>query len=299
MTVRFSKLGSIAALFALVGWVRCSYAQSEGVVVVLSSESGPYEEALAGFRESFSQPFATLVLSKGDPDIPKSTRLIVAIGGKAAMYPYEAGRVPFIYCVAPSVYANRDQHTGPQTKVYVSPPPRILLQKLQELQPGLRRLGALWVGESALTYGPALKQEGERLGVTVLTERLKSPDELPDYLRAIKGRADALWIAPDPQLITPKSFSIMRQFALDNAIPLYASIDGLADKGAAASVSVGFHEMGRKAGVLAAQVLAGSGDRSSAAYGDQVLVTINTAAAAQSGLSIPAEILNKADRVIR
>jgi ABC-type uncharacterized transport system substrate-binding protein len=269
------------------------------VVVVLSSESGPYEEALAGFRESFSQPFATLVLSKGDPDIPKSTHLIVAIGGKAAMYPYEAWRVPLIYCVAPGVYANREQHTGPQTKVYVSPPPRILLQKLKELQPGLRRLGALWVGESALTYGPALKHEGERLGVTVLTERLKSPDELPDYLRAIKGRADALWIAPDPQLITPQSFGMMRQFALNNSIPLYASIDGLADKGAAASVSVSFHEMGRKAGVMAMQALAGTSEVPTAAYGDTVSVTINTAAAVQSGLSIPAEILNKADRVIR
>ena len=91
----------------------------------------------------------------------------------------------------------------------------------------------------------------------------------------------------------------MRQFALDNNIPLYVSIDGLADKGAAASVSVSFREMGRKAGVLAAQALAGSADQPGAAYGDQVLVTINAASAAQSGLSIPSEVLNKADRVIQ
>ena len=133
MTVRFSRLGAIAVLFALVGWARDSYAQSEGVVVVLSSESGPYEEALAGFREVFGQPAAMFVLSKGDPEIPKSTRLIVAIGGKAAVYPYEAGNLPLVYCAAPGIYVDPAIHPGPKTKVYVSPPPQVLMQKLREL----------------------------------------------------------------------------------------------------------------------------------------------------------------------
>jgi ABC-type uncharacterized transport system substrate-binding protein len=73
----------------------------------------------------------------------------------------------------------------------------------------------------------------------------------------------------------------------------------LADKGAAASVSVSYREMGRKAGALAAQALSGSSDQPGAVYGDHLLVTINAVSAAQSGLSIQNDILNKADRVIR
>jgi ABC-type uncharacterized transport system substrate-binding protein len=290
---------TIILLAFLGGWLQLAYAQPPEVVVVLSSESGPYEEALSGFHESFGQPFTTFVLSKGDPVIPKSTRLIVTIGGKAAVHPYKAGNIPLVDCVAPGIYVNREEHPGPQFNVYVSPPPGVLLEKLRELQPNLRRLGSFWVGESFVHYGGALKQNGERMGLNVLEEHLNSLDELPDFLRSMKSRVDAIWIPPDPLLITPQSFGVMRQFALDNLIPLYVSIDGLTEKGAAAAVSVSFREMGRKAGVLAAQVLSGEADTPGSAYGDRVFLTINTSAAAQSGLSIPAEVLKKADRVIQ
>jgi putative ABC transport system substrate-binding protein len=298
LNTRFSKLGIIAALVTLVGWSQYAYAQSEDVVVVLSSESGPYQEALAGFRESFSHPFTTFVLSKGDPGIPKSTRLIVAIGGKAAIYGYKDGNIPLVYCVAPGIYVNRDLHPGPEIKVYVSPQPSILLQKLQELQPNLRRLGSIWVDYSFANYGGDMKKVAEQSGITVQVEHLKSLDDLPDLLRAMKGHVDAFWIPPDPLLITPESFSAMRQFALDNMIPLYVSIDGLADKGAAASVSVSFRDMGRKAGSLAAQALSGSADNLGPAFGDHVSVTINASVASQSGLTIDSGVLKKADRVI-
>ena len=225
-------------------------------------------------------------------------RSIIAIGGKAALYPYEARNTPLIYCLAPGVYVDPVEHPGPQIQVYVSPPPRMLLHKLQEVQPGLRRLGALWVGDSSVSYGPTLARVGESMGVTVLQDRLRSLEELPDHLRAMKGRVDALWIPPDPLLITPQSFNMMRQFALDNNIPLYVSIDGLADKGAAAAVSVSFREMGRKASLLAAQVLSGSAGQTFSVYGDHVTLTINAPFAAQSGLSIPADVLKRADRVI-
>lgn len=292
------RRNAILLLF-LLGWAGFSSAQPEGVVVVLSSESGPYQEALAGFRESFGAPARIFVLSKGDPDIPKSTRLIVAIGGKAAVYPYKNGKIPLVYCVAPGVYVDPEKHPGPLLKVYVSPPPRVLLQKLRELQPGLRRLGALWVGESIITYGQMLKQEGEGLGVTVLMKRLESLDELPDVLRAMKGHVDSFWISPDPLLITPQSFHVMRQFSLDNAIPLFVSIDGLADQGAAASVSVAFREMGRKAGSLVTQALTGPANQLNAAYGDRVTLTVNAASAAESGLTLQPEVLKNVDRVIR
>jgi hypothetical protein len=285
-------------LLALLGGAGIVRAEPEGTVVVLSSESGPYAEALAGFRESFVRPFSTSVLSKGALEIPKATRLIVAIGGKAALHRYDIRNVLFVYCVAPGVYVDPAQHSGPGGKVYVSPAPRLLLQKLLEFQPGLRRLGALWVGESVDSYGLALKQQAAAQGVQVRADHMASIDELPDKLRALKGHIDALWLPPDPLLITPQSFSVMRQFALDNSIPLYVSIDGLADKGAAASVSVSFREMGRKAGALASQLLSGTIDPSGAAYGDHVLVTINAESARQSGLSISGDVLRKADRVI-
>ncbi len=289
----------ILLLIALCLNARIFGASSENVVVVLSSDSPPYQQALAGFRETFGSSAGTFILSKEEPRIPRAVRVIVAIGGKAALYAYDAPQAVFIYCLAPGVYVDANQHPVGLTKVYVSPPPNVLIRQLRDLQPALKRLHAFWINDSATSYGKALKEEGEKAGMTIIPERLNSLDELPDRLRAIRGRVDALWLPPDPLLITPQSFAMIRQFSFNNDIPLYVSMDTLVDQGAAASISVSFQEMGRKTGVLAAQAISGSsGKLGFAYYGDKISLTINTTSASNSGLFIPAPILIRANRVV-
>ena len=273
-------------------------AVAQEVVAVLSSESAPYEEAFAGVQEAYGRPIPVYSLSHGKPDIPDDVRVIVAIGGQAAVFPYRRPDAALVYCVAPGIYLEGQENARLIGKVYVSPPPAVLLRRLRELQPGLRRLAAFWVDASALSYGDALKAEGLRQGITLRTARLGTAQALPEELRALRGRVDALWLPPDPLLINPESFSVARQFCWDNGLPLYVSIDTLADKGAAAAVFVSFRDMGRRAGTLAAQAAAGSSKTDAAAFGDHVSVTVNISAAKRSGLAISAGALSRADRVM-
>lgn len=288
----------LATTLAIAGLLLKTAGASEGeVTTVLSSRSGAYIEALAGVQETVGTALRVVDLSRGD-SIPEHAKVIIAIGGRAAIHDYPRN-VALVYCVAPTLILKSDPHNAPRIKVYVSPAPRLLMPRLKSLQPSLVRLGFIYINPAYERYIAEMRREEAGTGIQVDPKQVRSIEQMPDQLRAIKGQVDALWLPPDPALITPQSFELLRLFSLGNSIPLYVPMEGLAEKGATAAVGVSFRDMGRKAGVLAAQLLSGSIVESNIYYGDHVSVVINAEAAAQLGLKIPAGALNDADRVIR
>lgn len=268
---------------------------AEDIVVVLSSDSPPYQEALAGVKEALARPLRVVNLAQSE-NVPP-TRLILAIGGKAALHSYPR-KSAIVYCLVPNVMLRPDQYSGPLVRVSLSPAPAVMLRNLKEIQPTLKRLGILWTSDAYVGYTAQLKAESPNFGVEVIAERLKTPENLLDGIRAIKDRVDALWLPPDPFLITAHNFAAFKQFSLSNHIPLYVPMDNLADQGAVAAVSSSFHNMGQKAGEVAEKILSGNPVTESSVYVEKVTLTINASFAAQSGLELPPAVLKKADRVI-
>lgn len=288
---------AIAVAFAIPS--RPAQAADRDVVAVLSSHSEPYRLALEGFEQAFGRAVPHFVLADGEPTISPETRIIIAIGGKAALHDYGAPNATFIYCLAPGTYVDPKSHTHGLTKVFASPAPQVLLQKLKGIQPTLTRLGAICINASVLPYGRILQEEGKKTGISVQVDRLASLEDLPDQLRAYKDRIDAIWLPPDPQLITQRSFAIMHRYSVENNIPLYVSVDALADQGATASISASFKEMGMKAGLIAADTLQNGPDSlASLYYADKVSVTLNVNAATMIKMSISSDIQKFADRTV-
>ena len=109
-----------------------AFGSDDSVIAVLSSNLGPYKEALKGFQEAYGQPVPAYSLSEGNTKIPSGTRLIVAIGGKAATYPYPS-KIPLLYLLAPGTLLRtfsmirrvgsihqRANSVGPKTPAQVS-----------------------------------------------------------------------------------------------------------------------------------------------------------------------------------
>ncbi len=71
-------LSALLGLAVSPGQVFCS---DDAVVAVLTTRSGPYQQALEGFQQAFGHPVPSYALSDGEPKIPSGTRIIVAIGG--------------------------------------------------------------------------------------------------------------------------------------------------------------------------------------------------------------------------
>jgi ABC-type uncharacterized transport system substrate-binding protein len=202
-----------------------------------------------------------------------------------------------IACLAPGLAADF-QHPGPLAIVTMKPAPEKLLSELRRLQPALRRLAVLSHARDTESYLADLRRAASALGIEIVAPRLSGPDSLPDALRSLPGKADAVWLAPDPSLVTPASFQTIKQFASDNGVPFYAPTRGLAAAGAAAAVGVSAEEAGRQAAELALRALAGE-TLPERVYSTRTELTVNRTSAEKAGLTFDPAALGKDVEVIR
>ncbi|MDP6780072.1 MAG: ABC transporter substrate binding protein [Candidatus Latescibacteria bacterium] len=292
----YRALATIWTLLAIFGLGLESAAQE--TVAVLSAELAPYQEAYAGFEDAFGSPVTRVCLHRETPEVGPETRLVVAFGGRAALTSYPDG-VTVVYCLAPGVRLPLRADQGGRIRVAMLPRAGFVVSNLREIQPDLARLGVLWVSETMGDYVSQLGQAASTFGIQTLAGRLGSEAELPDRLRGLLAEsASGVWLAPDPALINASTFALVKEFCRSSDIPFYVPTSGLVEKGAVASVSSSFREVGKLAGEVALEVLEGkTGD--SVRYPQAVETTLNLAAAAESGLVIPAEVVKRAERVIR
>jgi len=245
-------------------------------VAVLSSDSAHYRQALDGFTEAWGS--TVTVLSLGEVPPPQAWAF-VAIGSKAAARRWPRDAV-VVSCLAPSASAGDG---AALTRVSLLPDPAILVARLRALAPKLRVLRVLWSSESAREDAEALVDAGENQGLVVLSERIDPPSLLPERLRGLGDPTDGLWLMPDPALVNEQSFATVREYAAARRIPFFGPTEGLAERGAAATVSVTFHEMGRAAALaLRARLSGRPGPETVRAA--RVTVTVNGPAARAAGL---------------
>src|SRR6185503_7838792 len=95
----------------------------------------------------------------------------------------------------------------PLVRVRMLPAAGMVASKLSALQPSMKRLALFWQSDSFDVTARDMKEALAIFGVEARLEKLGSADQLPDRLRALQGKADALWIPTDPTLVNPRSFS--------------------------------------------------------------------------------------------
>lgn len=245
-------------------------------VAVLSSDSVHYRQALDGFTEAWGS--TVTVVSAGQLPPPQAWAF-VAIGSKAAARRWPRDAV-VVSCLAPSASAG---DAAALTRVSLLPDPAILVSRLRALAPKLHVLRVLWTSESSRGDTEALVAAGENQGLVVLSERIDPPSLLPQRLRGLGDPTDGLWLMPDPALVNEQSFATVREYAAARKIPFFGPTEGLAERGAAATVSVTFHEMGRAAALALRAKLSGRPGPETVRAA-RVTVTVNAAAARAAGL---------------
>jgi ABC-type uncharacterized transport system substrate-binding protein len=112
--------------------------------------------------------------------------------------------------------------------------------------------------------------------IDVLSIQLSNIDALPERLRAVEGKIDAIWLTPDPQIVTPGSFATLREFARADRVMFYAPTAALVDAGATASVAANPRESGRTAALAAKRLLAG-GSIEEMIYPENAEIVVNKA----------------------
>lgn len=264
----------------------------EQVAAVFSSETGPYQEALTGLKQGFQGGLPTFFLSKGEPKIPNSARVILIFGSKAALRSYPDDTI-LIIAMAPGAEVRMEN----AIEIRMEPEAGTLLSSLRRIQPAMKRLGVLWAFGGFKDHLNELGKVAEARGITIENARVKSSSDLPDHLRSLYGKVDALWIPPDPLLLNATSLPVLVEFSKSNKVPLYVPTGGLVEQGATAAVGTSFRQIGITAGVAARNALK-SPPKERRLHAERVELVIGKTAAAQVGLHLSQEALAAADKVL-
>jgi len=269
---------------------------AQDVVAVLSSEGGPYRQALEGFRESMGRAVPVIILAKTAPEFDPAVKVAVLFGARASLAKYPP-RIARIYCMAPGVFWDDAGDRKTEVFIQMAPQPLVLLSKLKEIQPAMRKLAVFWISQSMESYFESLHEAAGRLDIKLMIKRLETAEKLPEGLRSLPEVPDAIWLPPDPALVTATTFVTLKDFSISNKISFYAPTDGLVEKGALASVSVSFMEIGRAAAKAAALLIEGK-KPGNPVYPEKIDVTLNMSIAKDIDFVFRKETVRGADYVL-
>ena len=176
------------------------------------------------------------------------------------------------------------------------------LEILKEIVPKLRRLVAFYDPRNPVASQSAklAREEVARLrGVELVERHFASVEELQAGIRAVKaGEVHAFFQLSDSMV------NNQAQLIIDTAsvkrLPTMFLDQSAIIKGGLASYNVSFHEVGRVAAKYVQRILTGVNPKDLPVEGiDKVDLVINLKTAKQIGLTIPPNVLVRADKVIK
>lgn len=171
---------------------------------------------------------------------------------------------------------------------------------LKELAPKTKKI-ALPVDPKSVNYSANVseaKQAAAKMGFTVWEITVNTSEELVKASSAItRKEADAIFIAPD-SLVSDGVESLVKQ-AIQERLPLIASLLALVKRGCLASYAADYAALGKQGAVLADKIFKGTKPSDlpvELPYKLNLALNLKTAKAID--LKIPKEILLRADQVI-
>jgi putative ABC transport system substrate-binding protein len=175
------------------------------------------------------------------------------------------------------------------------------LEILKEMLPKLSRVITVYnpKNRSAVEAARLARQAGEHLGVQLIERHATSVEEVHQRLRALKAKeADAYFYTSDAMVISQARAVI--DTTTSKKLPAMFSEQSLVAMGGLASYGQNFHEVGRQSAKYVQKVLTGAppGDLRIEIV-DKLELSVNLRTAKQIGLTIPPNLLARADKVIK
>jgi ABC-type uncharacterized transport system substrate-binding protein len=175
------------------------------------------------------------------------------------------------------------------------------LAALKQCVPTIRRIGTLFTPAevNSVYYKDQMEKAAKVAGLELVAVGVSSPSEVADAALALCARnIDAVTQISDN--MTGASFASIAEAAKRHRLPLLAFASGQAKKGAFLTVSRDFHDGGVASALIAAKVLRGE---KPAALPFQLVTklryVVNLSAATPLGITIPPDLLARADETIR
>jgi ABC-type uncharacterized transport system substrate-binding protein len=177
----------------------------------------------------------------------------------------------------------------------MAPPADLFFQKIKKIQPTLKRLAFFWSAKSMRDYVKEMQDKASANGIEIVFFRLDGPASLPNRLREIQGRVNAVMLPPDPSLVNNQNFTTIKDFSWANHLPFYVPTEGLVEKGGTASISSSFNDIGGAAAKAARDILNGNHVKG-IVYSEKVGIAVNVSVAKSNNLILSPAFLQKIDK---
>jgi putative tryptophan/tyrosine transport system substrate-binding protein len=277
------------------------------IVLLVEDSASIYERAGQGFLLGFQSAdrIETISINQDQPRdrallAARSTnpRLVVAIGTKAATaaktkFPGS----PILYCLAldPSRRALTGGNIG---GLALDVDVKEQMALIQRALPHVTRIGVIY---DEPVSGSTVREARQYLNsnVKLIARDVKNATQAAQAIEALSGAVDAFWLLWDPVIANAANFRRLVEFSVRNKVALIAPATPFVEAGALMSISADYFETGRRAGVLARDIVEGKSRMSDIAAKPPIgpVVTVNSEVARLVGIEFPpdlhAEVLAK------
>lgn len=304
-----SKPGGAVRLFLLLAASLLFLMQTQGqsraasparVVIVTDGRVAQYREALNAAKTALQNP-PVLELAAADFGAQLQSAapaVVLAIGQRAIQAVIGSQpQLPVVYCMVPGGAAPTAR-TVTGVRLEVQPEQQLAL--LRRVHPDVKRIGVLYDPRSFGSFVAEASKAAGAAGISLVLRPVGDGMAVRTLLGQLIDSVDALWLLPDPGLITADMFNFLLVYTLEHKVALFGFFDSLTRAGALASVSPDYPQIGKLAARLAAEIAAKPAESRlplPPVQWSPGTLSINANTAQQLGIELSSEAQAKASQV--
>jgi putative ABC transport system substrate-binding protein len=170
------------------------------------------------------------------------------------------------------------------------------LDLVKRVVPDIKTIGLLYnAGETnSVTLVEAEKEAASAMGIKVVEATADKPADVQAAAKSLVGRVDAISVLTDNTVVS--ALEAVVKVCQENDIPLIAGDTDSVKRGAITALAFDYKDHGRQAGMMAADILDGKAIAEiPVAYAENLVLSINPAAAEAMGVTLPQDLVDEAD----
>jgi putative ABC transport system substrate-binding protein len=174
------------------------------------------------------------------------------------------------------------------------------LDLITEVTPQVKRVGVIYnAGEdNSVTLVKLLRHAALAKAMTIVEVTVTGSADVATAARSLVGKVDAIYIPTDNTVAS--ALESVLQVGINQQLPVYAGDNDSVARGAIASLSFNYYDVGRQTAQLVVRVFRGEQPGEIAVEVPQKLeLHVNAKSAQAMGVKVPEAVLSKASQVLR
>ncbi|MBI3815614.1 MAG: hypothetical protein HY279_14250 [Nitrospinae bacterium] len=244
-------------------------------------------------KDSESEKNLTEIISKSKPDV------IYCIGSRAYLFANKAaGKGNFIFTSI--INWQRLPLTDKTFGIANELPPLMHLTLYRHIFPKITDIGIIYSNRYNREWVEDAVKSAKEVGINIIARQIENKDGLDDALQYIVPKAQAIWLIPDPAVISDRD-SLMKIFDKSRKFkkPVYSYSDVYIDLGAAISISTDIQTMARQAAGLSRDILIGADIPERIQHPAGSYIILNMKNVMEYGVEINMDALESVNKIIR